>query len=114
MTEYQHPAEQGSNGGDFIPKNPPYPMYQYSVFLNDGSDEQLVVRAETFELLLAGKQNLSKMLQQVNNNHSAPENQNQEACDHPDYKTLVVKKDSPNKGRQCRACTKCGVFLGFI
>ena len=114
MTDYQHPAEQGSTAEDFLSKSMPYPMYQYSVFLNDGRDEQLVVRAESFAQLLAGKRNLNRILQKVTPNLSLPENGNQEACSHADFKTLVVKKEGPNTGRQFKTCKTCSKFLGFV
>ena len=114
MTEFQHPAEQGSTAKDFLNGHSSFPMYQYSVFLNDGRDEQLVVRAATFAELLEGKRNLNKILNKVNNNDSVQETENQEVCSHTNYKTLVVKKDSPNKGRQFKSCIDCGKFLGFV
>jgi hypothetical protein len=58
MTDFQHPAEQGAEVGDFHNGKTSYPTYQYSVFLNGSRDEQLVVRAATFAELLAGKNNV--------------------------------------------------------
>ena len=71
MTEFQHPADQGSTAEDFLAPHNPYPMYQYSVFLNGGRDEQLVVRAATFAELLAGKRNINKVLDKVDAQNGA-------------------------------------------
>lgn len=39
-----------------------YPKYQYSVFTKNGRDEQLVIRADTFEELIEAKKNIDKIL----------------------------------------------------
>ncbi len=114
MTEFQHPAEQGSEMGDFLNPNTLYPTYQYSVFLNGGREEQLVVRASTFGELLAGKRNINKVLEKVNNHHRTPDVGSQEVCDHPKTKLLTVKKVGPNTGRNFKSCQVCGAFLGFV
>ena len=143
MTDYQHPAEQGSTAEDFLGPQHSYPMYQYSVFLNGGRDEQLVVRASTFSELLAGKRNINKVLDKVNgqnktyeangaNNGNAFSNgQNgtsgsngasngnahhngQSVCQHHETKVFTVKKEGANQGRNFKSCTQCRKFLGFV
>jgi hypothetical protein len=39
-----------------------YPKYQYSVFMKNGRDEQLVIRADTFEELMELKKNIDLIL----------------------------------------------------
>ena len=39
-----------------------YPTYQYSVFRKGGKDEQLVIRAETFDGLIEAKENIDIIL----------------------------------------------------
>lgn len=114
MTDFQHPAEQGVEGGDFLNGKAAYPMYQYSVFLNGGRDEQLVVRAASFQDLLAGKNNVQKMLVQVNKQPTSPAAKNQGVCAHTATRTQVVKKEGPNKGRTFVVCRDCDQFLGFV
>ena len=118
MTDFQHPAEQGAEGGDFLSGKAAYPMYQYSVFLNGSRDEQLVVRAATFAELLAGKNNVQKALVQeghpVSNHHDGQRAESQEGCSHPATRTQVVKKEGPNKGRTFTVCQECDKFLGFV
>jgi hypothetical protein len=119
MTDFQHPREQGSTAEDFIGSQPngesAYPMYQYSVFLDKGRNEQLVLRAHTYEELMAGRQNISQVLPKVDDNHNGTQNGiSQEPCDHLEFRLQVVKKDSPNRGRQFRVCTQCDKFLGFV
>lgn len=114
MTDFQHPAEQGAEGSDFLNGKASYPTYQYSVFLNGGRDEQLVVRAATFQDLLAGKNNVQKMLVSVNRQPTPPTAKNQAACAHTATRTQVVKKEGPNKGRTFAVCQDCDQFLGFV
>ena len=119
MTDFQHPREQGATAEDFLNGQSngksAYPMYQYSVFLDKGRNEQLVLRAHTYEELMAGRQNISQVLQKVNDNHNGTQNEiSQESCDHPEFRLQVVKKDSPNKGKQFKVCAKCDKFLGFV
>jgi len=40
-----------------------YPVYQYSIFTKNGRDEQLVIRADTFEELIEAKRNIDKILE---------------------------------------------------
>ncbi len=40
-----------------------YPKYQYSVFMKNGRDEQLVIRANTFEELIELKKNIDVILE---------------------------------------------------
>jgi hypothetical protein len=35
-------------------------------------------------------------------------------CGSNDYKSVVVKKDGPNKGKVFRACNNCDNFMGFV
>ncbi len=42
-----------------------YPKYQYSVFLKNGRDEQIVIRTETFNDLLEAKKDVNKILEKV-------------------------------------------------
>ncbi|MCA9875482.1 MAG: hypothetical protein KC441_17550 [Anaerolineales bacterium] len=118
MTDFQHPAEQSAEGGDFFSGKATYPMYQYSVFLNGSRDEQLVVRAATFAELLAGKNNVQKVLAQasqpVDNHHDEQRAESQEGCRHPSTRTQVVKKVGPNIGRLFTVCQTCDQFLGFV
>jgi hypothetical protein len=118
MTDFQHPAEQGIEAGDFLNGKSHYPMYQYSVFLNGGREEQLVVRAASFTELLAGKNNVQKALQPVvppvTNHHEGGEAESQAVCGHPASRTQVVKKEGPNKGRTFAVCQECDKFLGFV
>ena len=118
MTDFQHPAEQGAEAGDFLNGKASYPMYQYSVFLNGNREEQLVVRAATFTELLAGKNNVQKVLQQVvqpvTNHDEVQEAKSQAVCSHPATRTQVVKKEGPNKGRTFAVCQECDKFLGFV
>jgi hypothetical protein len=121
MTQYQHPAEKGSIAEDFLGSHNPYPLYQYSVFLNGGRDEQLVVRAATFSELLAGKHNINKVLDKVSTHNGVEHNNGQingksngqVECGHHDTRIFTVKKDGPNKGREFKSCTHCKAFLGF-
>jgi hypothetical protein len=143
MTDYQHPAEQGSTAEDFLGPQHSYPMYQYSVFLNGGRDEQLVVRASTFDELLAGKRNINRVLDKVNgqnknyeangasngntfsngqngtsgsngaNNGNAHSN-GQSVCQHHETKVFTVKKEGANQGRNFKSCKQCREFLGFV
>jgi hypothetical protein len=39
-----------------------YPRYQYSVFVKNGRDEQLVIRANTFKELIEAKKNIDIIL----------------------------------------------------
>ena len=119
MTDFQHPREQGATAEDFLNGQPngksAYPMYQYSVFLDKRRDEQLVLRAHTYEELMAGKRNINKILEHVRDNQDDTANGiSQEVCGHPEFRVQVVKKDSPNKGKQFKVCTQCDKFLGFI
>jgi hypothetical protein len=136
MTDYQHPAEQGSTAEDFLGSKHSYPMYQYSVFLDGGREEQLVVRASTFEELLEGKRNINKVLDKVNgqndthktngasNGNAYSNGQNgtngvrnsngRHSCEHHNTETLTVKKEGPNQGRRFEACNDCRAFLGFV
>lgn len=119
MTDFQHPAEQGSTGEDFLgPRNLPFPMYQYSVFLNGGRDEQLVVRASTFSELLDGKRNINKVLEKVDTQNGTEKynghSNGQVVCDLHEAEIFTVKKDGPNRGKQFKSCTKCRKFLGFV
>lgn len=122
MTEFQHPAEQGSTAEDFLGGKNTFPMYQYSIFLDGNREEQLVVRASTFEELLAGKRNIQLALkgEPVQPEVSAPvasynEHSNGEVvCDVHEAKIFTVKKDGPNTGRHFKSCTKCRKFLGFV
>lgn len=41
--------------------NTSYPLYQYSIFLS-GREEQLVIRADSFEELIEAKKNIDKIL----------------------------------------------------
>lgn len=118
MTDFQHPAEQGAEGGDFLNGKASYPMYQYSVFLNGSRDEQMVVRAATFAEILAGKNNVQQALAQVGqpvtNHHDGQTAESQAVCSHPATRTQVVKKEGPNKGRTFAVCQECDKFLGFV
>lgn len=128
MTDFQHPAEQGSTAEDFLRPNNAFPMYQYSIFLDANRDEQLVVRASTFEELLAGKRNIQLALKgespQYETNHSNSQNNGHSyenghasggvVCDLHEAQIFTVKKDGPNHGRQFKSCTKCSKFLGFV
>ena len=126
MTDFQHPAEQGSTAEDFLKPNTSFPMYQYSIFLDGNRDEQLVVRASTFEELLAGKRNIQLALKGESNNYETNQSSNygsnnengysngQVKCDIHEAEIFTVKKDGPNKGRQFKSCTKCRKFLGFV
>ncbi len=40
-----------------------YPRYQYSIFLKNGKDEQMVIRADSFEELVESKKNIDKILE---------------------------------------------------
>jgi hypothetical protein len=40
-----------------------YPKYQYSVFIKNGKDQQLVIRTETFEELVEAKKNIDMILE---------------------------------------------------
>ena len=118
MTDFQHPREQGAMVEDFIGSQPngksAYPLYQYSVFLGKGRDEQLVLRAHTYEELIAGKRNINKIVQQLREIQDDTTNGvSQEGCSHPEFRVQVVKKESPNKGKQFKVCTQCDKFLGF-
>jgi hypothetical protein len=136
MTDHQHPAEQGSTAEDFLGPQHSYPMYQYSVFLNGERDEQLVVRASTFDELLAGKRNINRVLDKVNgqnethktngvgNGNTYTNGQNgaggvrnsngRYSCEHHNTKLLTVRKEGPNQGRRFETCTDCREFLGFV
>jgi hypothetical protein len=122
MEEYRHPAEQGSTAEDFLANKSSFPMYQYSIFLDGNRDEQLVVRASTFEQLLAGKRNIQLAMKGESTQNEArnPVAQSngyanvEVVCDLHEAQILAVKKDGPNQGRQFKSCTKCRKFLGFV
>jgi len=40
-----------------------YPKYQYSIFLKDGKDEQIVIRADDFDELIEAKKDIDKILE---------------------------------------------------
>jgi len=42
-----------------------YPKYQYSIFLKNGRDEQIVIRAESFTELKEAKKNVNLILDKV-------------------------------------------------
>jgi hypothetical protein len=42
-----------------------YPKYQYSVFLRNGRDEQIVIRSDNFDEFLTQKANVNKILDKV-------------------------------------------------
>lgn len=42
-----------------------YPQYQFSVFLGEKRNEQIVIRTDTFEELLEAKNNINKILEKV-------------------------------------------------
>lgn len=129
MTDFQHPAEQGSTAEDFLRPNTAFPMYQYSIFLDANREEQLVVRASTFEELLAGKRNIQLALKgesthyetnqsnahsDQNGGHSNGYSNGAVKCDIHEAEIFTVKKDGPNHGRQFKSCVKCRKFLGFV
>lgn len=136
MDEYRPREEYGSTAEDFIGLNKSYPMYQYSIFLNGSRDEQIVVRATSFDELLAAKRIVSdELLRQIsktenvtNDNqgngysngyangvsHYNGNGNGQVECDIHEAEIFTVKKDGPNKGRQFKSCTKCRKFLGFV
>ena len=129
ITNFQHPAEQGSTAEDFIKPNTAFPKYQYSIFVDGNRDEQLVVRASTFEELLAGKRNIqlakkgespqhetnhSNNRSTHGNGHSNGYSNGHVKCDVHEAQIFTVKKDGPNKGRQFKSCVKCRKFLGFV
>ena len=84
----------------------------------------MVVRAATFSDLLAGKRNISKILDKVNGQNGVHETNGasngngqlngQSVCQHHETKIFTVKKDGPNQGRQFKSCTQCKAFLGFV
>lgn len=49
-----------------------FPKYQYSVFLKNGRDEQLVIRSNSFEDLMEQKKNINKILEKVEGTPEAP------------------------------------------
>jgi len=126
MDEFRHPAEQGSTGEDFLRPKQAFPMYQYSVFVNGNRDEQLVVRASSFQELLAGKRNIQLALMgestqnqtdhsnSYSNGHGNGYSNGKVECDLHEAEIFTVKKDGPNKGRQFKSCVKCKKFLGFV
>lgn len=42
-----------------------YPKFQYSVFLKNGRDQQIVIRTETFDELLEAKRQVNTILEKV-------------------------------------------------
>lgn len=42
-----------------------FPKYQYSVFLKNGRDEQIVIRANDLDEFLKAKENVNKILEKV-------------------------------------------------
>ncbi len=133
MTDFQHPAEQGSTAEDFLRPNSAFPMYQYSIFLDGNRDEQLVVRASTFDELLAGRRNIQLAMKgesaqyETNysnnrstysdghsNDHTNGHANGEVVCDIHEAQIYTVKKGGPNHGRQFKSCTNCRKFLGFV
>ena len=126
MTEFQHPAEQGLTAEEFLEPQKTFPMFQYSVFLDDAKREQIVVRARDFSEFQAGKRNIDIVLNGVttqngatNNNgqsngHSNGLSNGQSVCEHSETKVFTVKKAGPNQGREFKSCTQCREFLGFV
>lgn len=133
MDEYKPLEEMGSTAEDFLRPNISFPKYQYSVFLGENRDEQLVVRASTFDELLAGKRNIQlamkgeKAQHEINytdpftdysevqsNGNSNNYADGEGMCDLHEAEIFTVKKESPNKGRQFKSCVKCRKFLGFV
>lgn len=49
-----------------------YPKYQYSVFLKNGRDEQVVIRANDFKEFLELKANVNKILEKVEQRVETP------------------------------------------
>ena len=47
-----------------------YPKYQYSLFLNGGREEQVVIRAEEWEDLIEAKKNIDKIVEKRQMNDS--------------------------------------------
>ncbi len=66
-----------------------FPLYQYSIFLNGSRDEQLVIRADTFEELVEAKKNIDKILTKRQN-------------------TPTTSQDAPQQTEDLGTCSKCG------
>ena len=61
MTDYEYE----------IPSN--YPKYQYSIFLKNKRDEQLVIRVDTWSEFKKAKENVNKILDKVETKDEDPE-----------------------------------------
>ena len=92
-----------------------FPKFQYSIFLKNGRDEQLVIRADTFEELMEAKKDINKILEKVEEKADVPEGwfkENKKSCsvDHSTLTVLEVKKEGINKGRHFTSCKQCNEF----
>lgn len=81
-----------------------FPKYQYSVFLKNGRDEQIVIRANTFEELLEAKKNVNKILEKV---EAKPE-VTQSPTTQVNKPTMTVEQFENRTN-----CEKCGSAMGI-
>ncbi len=104
--------------------NKAYPKFQYSVFLKNGRDEQLVIRADDFEELAEAKKDIDKIMgkrEEKPVQTSIPANkpdyakkQMQETCPHTTFKVYQVKKEGPNQGKWFKTCATCSKFIAWV
>lgn|SRR3990167_6839866 len=82
-----------------------YPKYQYSVFLRNSRDEQIVIRTETFEDLLEAKREINKILDKVETKTQDEESNGEKCvkCGAPAIrkKGISVKTNKPYEGIFC-------------
>ncbi len=80
-----------------------FPKFQYSVFTNDPTNGQLVIRADTFQELLTAKEDINKILEKIGAKEvskSIPVEQFQEMCQNCNIPKVQSKKGNmycPNK-----------------
>ena len=76
--------------------NESFPKYQYSIFLRDTRDEQLVIRTDTFEELLEAKKNIDTIITKRENvtlkQKTIPIEQFEEVCEKCGSKKGTSKK----------------------
>lgn len=95
-----------------------YPKYQYSIFLKNGKDEQLVIRSDSFEELVEAKKNIEKIMEKRADTVTSTVSTKdvvQDGCPHTNVtlKKSTGFKNPANAGRIYNACLDCGKFISW-
>ena len=88
---------------DRINMSEQYPRFQYSIFLKNGRDEQLVIRTETFEDLIEAKRDIDKILDKVEAKAYVPDIITPKC---PKCGSLMVRRTSKKTGNEFWGCPK--------